>query len=339
MSMRLIVLMIAVVVSFSSCDSDPSQVDVSGVDLQVDFKDFDRDLMVDSISDWVAFDSRLQQSYPKFYPKYMERVMGLGMVGDPALGFSLKGFVTDAYVNEWYDRVTEVYTDELRASLNEELLTAFKRAKVLLQVDPPQEVVSYISGLRSDVLIDGDVLGVSLDRFLGADYDRYQQVQDLQQYQVARMDPAYLNAYLIQCWLISTYAQQYEFSTLLDFMLVHGRVQYATAKLLPEVAPYWVHGYSPSQLKWCEENEFQVYAHFVEQELFYSKEEVKIQKFIGEGPFTSGFPRESPGGVAIWLGYKIVESYMEKQKVSLAELMSISDSREIFEKSGYKPSL
>jgi hypothetical protein len=337
--MRLIVLMIAVVVSFSSCDSDPWQVDVSGVDLQVGFKNFDRDLMADTITDWAAFDTRLQQTYPKFYAQYMEQVMGLGMVGDPALGLALKGFVTDPYVNEWYDRVEQVYNDERRSGLQHQLQDGLKRAKVLLQIDPPKEVVVYISGLRSDVLIDETMLGVSLDRFLGADYERYQQVQDLQQYQVSRMDPAYLNSYLIQCWLLSTYAQNYEFSTLLDFMIVHGRVQYASSKLLPEVSAHWNHGYSPSQLKWCEENEFQVYAHFVEQELFYSKEEVKIQKYIGEGPFTSGFPRESPGGVGIWLGYKIVESYINHQDVSLAELMSKSDSQEIFEKSGYKPAL
>jgi uncharacterized protein YjaZ len=45
---------------------------------------------------------------------------------------------------------------------------------------------------------------------------------------------------------------------------------------------------------------------------------------------------ESPGRVGQWIGWQIVRSFMENNKVSMQEMIKM-DAKELFEKSKYKP--
>jgi hypothetical protein len=59
---------------------------------------------------------------------------------------------------------------------------------------------------------------------------------------------------------------------------------------------------------------------------------------IDEAPFTSYFSNESPGRASIWLGFRIVESYMKNNKnVALSGLMGNTDVQTIMEKARYNP--
>jgi hypothetical protein len=60
-------------------------------------------------------------------------------------------------------------------------------------------------------------------------------------------------------------------------------------------------------------------------------------KYVSEGPTTGGFPKESPGNLGQWIGYRIVKSYMEKQPDNLMALMNENDYKKILHDSGYKP--
>jgi uncharacterized protein YjaZ len=45
---------------------------------------------------------------------------------------------------------------------------------------------------------------------------------------------------------------------------------------------------------------------------------------------------ESPGRVGQWIGWQIVRSFMQNNKVSMQEMIKM-DAKELFEKSKYKP--
>ena len=48
----------------------------------------------------------------------------------------------------------------------------------------------------------------------------------------------------------------------------------------------------------------------------YSTDPLVIAKYIGEAPRTSYFPEKAPGKAAVWTGYQIVETYMNKHQES-----------------------
>jgi hypothetical protein len=63
-----------------------------------------------------------------------------------------------------------------------------------------------------------------------------------------------------------------------------------------------------------------------------------IKKYIDEAPFTATVSQESPGRLGVWLGWQIVQSYMDKHpEVTLRALMLDNNYKQIFDKSGYQP--
>ena len=61
------------------------------------------------------------------------------------------------------------------------------------------------------------------------------------------------------------------------------------------------------------------------------------QKFLAERPNVYEIGDKCPGRIGAWVGWQIVNEYMEKSNVSVQQLMEQTDHNEIFGKSGYKP--
>ena len=60
--------------------------------------------------------------------------------------------------------------------------------------------------------------------------------------------------------------------------------------------------------------------------------------YIEETPFTKQFGNDSPGRLGIFLGWKLIQSYMKNNpEVTLPELMQISDYQKILNNSKFKP--
>ena len=70
----------------------------------------------------------------------------------------------------------------------------------------------------------------------------------------------------------------------------------------------------------------------------YTKENNKILKYMGETPFTQGFPEGSPGRVGHWTGWQIIKKYMKNNpSITIKELMQEKDAQKILNLSKYKP--
>ena len=90
-------------------------------------------------------------------------------------------------------------------------------------------------------------------------------------------------------------------------------------------------------MAWAEENEASIWEYFIHEDLLFSKKESKFRSFIDYAPFAKGMPKEAPGRVAYFIGYKMVSEYMENNKIDIEELMYLTDSREFLQQSKYKP--
>ncbi|GAA3728740.1 MULTISPECIES: gliding motility lipoprotein GldB [Flavobacterium] len=123
-------------------------------------------------------------------------------------------------------------------------------------------------------------------------------------------------------------------------MVFEGKRLYAKDLLIPEYTDAEKMGYTPEQIKWCEENEAYMWRYFIENEMLYSDDPKLKARFIAPAPFSKFFleiDNDSPGRVGAWIGWQMVRSYMKNNSnVSLAELFKI-EPKEIFEKSKYKP--
>jgi hypothetical protein len=72
--------------------------------------------------------------------------------------------------------------------------------------------------------------------------------------------------------------------------------------------------------------------------MLFSVDQNQIMKFLSDGPTTNGFPKESPGAIGQWLGWKIVEAYVKNNPaITPEQLMKEQDYKKILHDSRYKP--
>jgi uncharacterized protein YjaZ len=108
--------------------------------------------------------------------------------------------------------------------------------------------------------------------------------------------------------------------------------------MLSETVDEIIFGFTPDQMKFCKNNESQMWQYLIENDLLFKSDQFTIRKLTGEAPFTSYFTNESPGRAAVWLGFRIVESYMMKNPgINIEELMKDTDVQGILEKAKYSP--
>jgi hypothetical protein len=203
-------------------------------------------------------------------------------------------------------------------------------------------VFTCITGFNNSIItVTGDtVLGISLDRYLGADCEFYPQL-GIYGYISARMTPDYIIPDCMFGWALSKWEFEstgYAANNVLAQIIHIGKLKYFTKCMLPEEMDEILFGFTPEQMKFCRNNEKQMWQYLIEHDLLFSTDQFLIRKLTDEAPFTSYFTNESPGRAAVWLGFRIIESYMMKNPgTSLEDLMSESDVQIILEKAKYSP--
>ena len=91
-------------------------------------------------------------------------------------------------------------------------------------------------------------------------------------------------------------------------------------------------------MRFCLNNEDQMWDYLLKNDLLFSSDQFTIRKLVGEAPFTSYFTSESPGRAAAWIGFRIIESFMDKNReVPLSEMMLMNDVQAILDGARYDP--
>jgi hypothetical protein len=62
----------------------------------------------------------------------------------------------------------------------------------------------------------------------------------------------------------------------------------------------------------------------------YSTDNMLMRKYLNDAPFTTPISQESPGRLGTWVGWQIIQSYMNKNKnVTLQQLMNETNYQKI----------
>jgi hypothetical protein len=233
-------------------------------------------------------------------------------------------------------------TDKVFPSLDQvenNLTKAFRYVNYYVPDFNLPKVYSYISGLyyESPVEYHDSVLIIALDLFLGSKYEPYRAI-GLPRYMTRRMTPDFLLPSCIKQIGISLLPEHLPQKTLLDQMMLHGKVLYFLDKVLPDLPDTLISGFTQAQEEWIHDNEGKVWALLIDDELLYSTDTFIINKFIQDGPFTSGLSEKSPAMLGRWIGWHIIRSYMNDHSgITMQELFKMADSQDLLSKSHYKP--
>ena len=110
------------------------------------------------------------------------------------------------------------------------------------------------------------------------------------------------------------------------------------SETMPKISLERLLRYSSTDLSWCENSEVSIWAFLIENDLLFSTRQKDYRSYLYHAPFSKGMPQESPSRIAYYLGYKIINSFMQNNReVTLDELMNYTDYNSILNKSKYKP--
>jgi hypothetical protein len=327
-----------------SCQTDQVEPvpDVSKIEIDLSLRRFEQDLFTLDTTQMEASLESLKSKYPELSNIFFGQILG---TNDPQIRNTIgeanyvKGFINFPGIRELYDTCQYVFADfsEQEASFRK----AFQYLKFYFPDMPTPDLTTFISEYTVGAFIyKENSLAVGLDFFLGSDYPYAAYNPNnptFSQYLTRTFNKDHLVSKTIRV-LVEDMTGPPNGSKMLDIMIHRGKQLYLLDQLLPHVADTAVLEFSKAQLNWLQNNERDIWAFFLTEDLLYSTDMQKYRKYVDYSPNAPGMPIEAPGRAASWMGYQIVRAYMRKvTSADLADLINARDAQEILDKSRYRP--
>lgn len=300
--------------------------------IHIDIRRYEKDLFNLDLDNLPKEIERISARYP-------DELIQKGIWNDPQMMARLKAYLEDPVIRDIYDEVMKVYPDldELTVEL-EDALTYYRYYYPDAEIPAFYTLVPGIDFTSPTVFgVDSNIF-INLDMYLGPDYKYYSQY-GIPKYISARYDGKYIAIDCFKKALVYKYLPQDTKFTLLENMIYEGKKLYFTELMFPKRNEEDIIGYPRDKFDWAVKHQYDIWNYLVGKNELFSKAEKELTAYIREAPFTKVFGNTSPGRLGIFIGWKIVQSYMENNPdITLQELMGNTDARMILNQSQYKPS-
>lgn len=323
-------------VALFSCKPNPLKVNISAIKKDIQVVRFDQELFRINSDDTLNSITALSNKYPEFFDLFTYKVIQVGGIGDSLFIDGMKQFLTDTMILNVKKLVDTEFSDFDKTE--KQLNKAFKYFQYHFPDKELPIVYAYISGFNQSVVTAENIIGISLDKYLGRDCEYYRKLNSTPQYKILNMHKDKIVSDVAYAWGVTEFENTNKATTVLDNMIHHGKLMYFVDAMLPEMHDSLKIGYTKLQLAWCKNNEAQMWSQLIENKMLYSNKRMDIVRYINASPTTSGFPLESPGRTGVWIGWQIVRQYMKKfPETTLADLMKNNDYQQILNDSKYFP--
>ena len=318
-----------------SCSRNPLKINVSDVSVDLRIKHLDADLQgMDKDRLKVAIPD-LKKKYGEFFDIFTYQMIAVGGTDQENFPDLLYSFVSDTVlIRKLVPQVAEKI-DTLR--LRKELDLAFRHYKYYFPQKEIPVIYTCISGLNQSVVIANNLIGISLDKYLGSGSPFYVRM-GLPVYKRRNMNQSRLVPDMMVAWVMAEWPKSINANSMLSEMIQEGKQMYFVDAMLPELNDTLKMGYTKKQIDFCQKNEASMWTFLAEHKLLFTTDRMNIKRFIDDGPYTSAFGEQSPSRTGVWIGWQIVRSYMKQHpEVKLADLLANQDFQMILNQSNYQP--
>lgn len=249
------------------------------------------------------------------------RLMFRAMGYDTVTGDLLRWWSTSDAVTVFQPDVDSVYPD--LSPLSRQLAAITASAKKNGLDLPEMQFYTIVWGKPQPLMRDSDVMIIALNHYLGKDYEGYSHWEE---YRRAAKTPEML-PYDVAAALVATQIPMTSTasSTLLDWLLYEGALVEARLMLVdnPDVAAAL--GFTPEQLRWCEENYDAMMREVASRRMLYDTDPVLIDRMLAPSPASPLMANRAPGRVGRYIGYRLVQDYVRKHpSATLKEIMTLT---------------
>lgn len=317
------------------CRNNSLDVDISGVELNIKLERFDRDLFGMNQDSMNAAIDAIYKQYDDFFDVFNVHVISIGQASSRRYSSYLSMFINDPTNREVYEYTNELYSNT--ADIEADLTEGFKHYLYHYPDSLPPRVVAYVSRFNEGLFTVGRFVGVGLDQYLGYDCEYYQQI-GTPLYLARKKEPARVAVDVMYAWATQLYPYNDSLDNVLSRMIYHGQLAWFVGAMYPDLEEQENMGFTDDQMKWCRNNEKQMWTHLVEEKLLFSSDPMNIRKLVEDAPYTNFFTSESPGRAAVWQGWQIINAFAERNpNLSVHQVMSHRNYQELLRLSRYNP--
>ncbi|HQR92183.1 MAG: hypothetical protein B7Y15_13300 [Bacteroidetes bacterium 24-39-8] len=323
------------VLVFLGCKSKPQAPDVSKIPVKLNvlrFEDAFFGLDTNHLEEGL---NELERNYPGFAKDFLFNIMGT----TPSTAVKdIKSF-TNSY-RLMYDSAKKNFSNFQPVTNQVEL--GLKYVKYYFpNYAVPTNLVTFIGPINSyGNIITTDALAVGLQLYMGRGYSLYQSDMGQQLYPLylsRRFEQAYIPVNCMNNIIEDLYPNKSLGMALVDQLVETGKRQYVLDHLLPNFSDSLKLGYTQEQVEICNKNESNIWAFFIQNNLLYVTEPEITKEYMNEAPNTPALGSDFPGFIGRFVGWKMVQKYMDNHAdIDLAKLME-TPPRKIFEEAKYKP--
>ncbi|MBR1786502.1 MAG: hypothetical protein IJ756_05000 [Paludibacteraceae bacterium] len=282
------------------------------------------------LTDWYS-------RYPDFMPVFAEDILGVDVSDTDYLAQVIPQFLADTlyHFKETNARVDSIFSDFI--GIFEPAEKAFARLKYLYPDLQIPKIYTFVSGFNASLFfLPNEDIALGLDMYLGSDYPYYNQV--VYRYQMLTMRPECIPVDVVSAVLFRNIPQVSTQGRLIDNMFYRGSVMYLLAQLVPNEPAYEIIGYTKEQWDWAVKYERDIWNLMVSNKVLFETNRLLLSSYLNDGPFCNEISQDCPSRIGTWIGWRIVEKYMNRNKdISMQQLMLINDSELILEESHYRP--
>lgn len=319
----------------TGCRRDLLDVNVSGIDAEVRVERFDRELFhmdQDTINNAIG---TFYRTYGDFFDIFNVHVISIGEASARRYPSYLSMFLNDPTNREVFEYTGNVFVsmDEINGMLTD----GFRHYLYHYPDSVPPRVVGYVSRFNQGLFTVGNFVGIGLDQYLGSNCSYYEQM-GIPQYMALNKVPERIPVDVMYAWATQIYPYNDSLDNVLTRMIHQGLLVYFVDAMYPGMEERLKMGFTEDQMRWCRNNEKQMWTHLVEEKLLFSSDPLVIRKLIDHAPHTSYYTVESPGRAAVWQGWQIVKAYADRYpRLTLHQVLSRRNYQEILRASRYNP--
>ncbi|MGE9516322.1 MAG: gliding motility lipoprotein GldB [Solitalea-like symbiont of Tyrophagus putrescentiae] len=309
-------------------------IDTSNINVDITIYRFEKDLLSVDTNSIEASLSILKKKYDKFYDIFFNNII-VDRSKDTLHKNTVLKFITNSDFINLNNDVLKEYPDV--KNLKQNLVEAFKHYKYYFPEKKLPTVVTFISGFENAIVNIDNILAIGLDMFLGKDYKTYLHV-GFPKYIINRLSKEYIVPIAMQGFGKQEFSINDTDKSFINQMLYEGKILYFVDAMLPHLPDDLKLGYTKSQLNWALQYEPEIWTNFIDEDVLYTSDQRKYNKYIEEAPFSSGFYSDSAPRLASFTGLQIVRSYMANNPdITLPQLMEEQNPIKILNASKYKP--
>lgn len=247
----------------------------------------------------------------------------------------LLSFVENSDMREVYDSIKVKFST--LESYELEMSKAFKNFNNLFPQYNRPKFISMFSGFNYGVIVQDSIVAIGLDFYLGKNSVFYKRLAD-PEYLKYQKQSRFLVPNVMEAWYDSFFNHTNDNINFLSELLYRGKIMFLMSETMPKTSLERLLRYSSTDLSWCQNSEASIWAFLIENDLLFSTRQKDYRSYLYHAPFSKGMPQESPSRIAYYIGYKIINSFMQNNReVTLDELMNYTDYNSILNKSKYKP--